>query len=326
MRKLIPILAAIPLVLWVACGDDDGPTDSNGPTAIRVIADQTVGTPSLDDPNDPVWDNVLVTALDIDETIAPKLGPPIAARVSDSVWLQVIKHTDSLFLRVVWDDDSLHLLKDAFMVTAPSPGVQFAHNKDAFHEDQLIVMFTLPDSTWWDVWNWRSLTTGPSHLAEGRNYDTSVVDTLISDSGVNKAAWVNPALPGSSTPTYLHQDTSAFQGLIFHFADRVNYRYCLGWEVGQVIPGWMVDTHLVTHVADFPESRWDIKAADDYDAASDRYTVVMGTKLNTGSEKDDMDLSVVDSVKVKIGLLDDQTRLDEAGSRRGFTAVFWIIL
>ncbi|TET93601.1 MAG: hypothetical protein E3J26_06045, partial [Candidatus Zixiibacteriota bacterium] len=151
MKKLIPISAVLLLGLWIGCGDDKGTNGPPPPEIIKVYADTSVGAPSLDSVNDPVWNSVQTTALDVSTaTIAAKLGHSIASAASDSIWIQAIKKNDTLYLRAIWDDDSLNLLRDAWVVNQASPDLNFTYYDGFYHEDQLLVMFTLPDSSWSD--------------------------------------------------------------------------------------------------------------------------------------------------------------------------------
>ena len=54
------------------------------------------------------------------------------------------------------------------------------------------------------------------------------------------------------------------------------------------------------------------------------YSVVLRGSLNTGYV-DDIDLSGVDSVMIKIGIWDNQYTFTAGGPDRGFSKMFWLI-
>ncbi|MFH1372446.1 MAG: ethylbenzene dehydrogenase-related protein [bacterium] len=329
MKRLLSILLILPLVLWTGCGDDNGTNGDDDDKIIRLVANTSVGSPDITIVDDPVWDSVATTTIAVSTTVAPKVRPPLALGVANSISLKAIKKNDSLFIQAVWSDDSLHLVKDAFAVFFDEGGgLQFTHQKDAYFEDQLMLMFTLPGSTWYDVWNWRSLQTAQGFLAEGANYYPAEIDDSlywVIDDGNSKVYWVNQPIGESTTPTYLHKDGSGFHGQVMNNLDRMTYRYLSGWEDGQIIPGWSIDTSVAGIVATAPESRWDVTSAYAYDSDVDQFTVVLTRKLNTGSN-DDLDLSTVGSVSMKVGVFNNQSALLLGGSQRGFTKEFLLVL
>ncbi len=322
MKKLLSILLILPLVLWTGCGDDNG-TNGDDDNVVRLVADTSVRSPDITIVDDPVWDSVATTTVAVD-TVIPRVQPPLALSVANSISLQAIKKNDYLFLRAIWIEDSLHLIKDAFKIKA-YPDIEFDHYEDAYYEDQLMVMFTMPGSTWYDVWNWRSLQTAQGNLAEGANYYPAYDDTLcwVVDSGDLEVACENPKEHGM--PKYLHKDGSDFHGQVLYSEDTIIYRYFPDWEIGQIVPGWYIDTTVADTVAAFPESRWDVASAYAYDSEVNQLTVVLARKLDTGWP-DDMDLSAVGTVTLQIGLYNNQSKLREGGSKVGFTEGFTLVL
>jgi hypothetical protein len=97
-----------------------------------------------------------------------------------------------------------------------------------------------------------------------------------------------------------------------------------GWELGQIVPGWLINSSFASLPDSARGSRWDIKAVSAYDQDMNKYHVVLACELNTGFD-DDLDLSALDSVKVNIGFFDSQEDFTP-GSNRGFSDFFWIIL
>ena len=69
----------------------------------------------------------------------------------------------------------------------------------------------------------------------------------------------------------------------------------------------------------------DIRAVSIYDDVAAQYRLVLARKLYTEFE-DDIDLSGMDSVKVKVGIYDHQEEFGTGSGNRGFSNDFWIIL
>lgn len=321
MKKIACILLLVPLVVWIGCSSTDDNANPTGPSpsgALRVVANDTIGAPQMTSVNEPVWGFVAKYAVALSTTIAPKPTLPEALNVPDSIYIQAINDGIGLNLRIEWADDSLNLLKD-YLETVNGMGTFDV--REFSQEDQLFVMFAgLPDSAY-DVWNWRSLTTSPAGLAEGCIYRH---DSLISDSGLNVVATNNKA-PNGNYPQFVHVSGPAFTGPILYKDDLDPYvnhdeEYT---AAGLVVPGWWVDPDLGSFVAAFPESRWDIFTLHNYDTTTKRHAVVLKSQMRSLSPDD---LYMADSVKIRIGILDDQANLSQAGSRRGFTQEFWLIL
>ncbi|MCH7948508.1 MAG: hypothetical protein IIC66_11995 [candidate division Zixibacteria bacterium] len=189
-------------------------------------------------------------------------------------------------------------------------------------EDQLYILFSgLPNSAY-DVWNWRSLETAPAGLAEGK---TLINDTvLVTDSGAQQVAWDNIKI--NTRPKWAHKDSSAFTGEVLYIEDTSGFdRYTSdpNWVTGHIIPGFYIDTIVRNTVQSFPESRWDIFTVSSFDDLNNTITVVLKRKLDTGWSED---LVLVDSVQFRIGLFDNQSDFKLAGSKRGYTDLFWLIL
>lgn len=323
MKKLLALLLLSVTLIFAGCGGDDG--GGGGVVVPTMSANKTVGSPSLTNPNDTKWSSVATTAFDISGLYAPKLAVPKSAAVSDSVWVQAIVSNDSLFVRVIWDDDDYSIWRDYFSITDTSKPMSFVHNESIANEDQLMLMFDGAPDGGWDCWNWRSLTTGAANLAEGYRYN----DSLIRDAGAVTASNQNQGLLGSSQPTYVHEDTSSFTGSILPLnqianftTDTTNYGTYInlsgGWAVGQRIPGWIIDTDARDRSEVARSSRLDIGATSSYSDVTNRYTVVLVRKLNTGFP-DDVDLSALTSVKFKIAILNNQSTFTTGSSNRGFT-------
>ena len=322
MKKLIPIAVILSFAVWSGCSSDDpAPTEPPPPPPpVRVVANSTVGAPTLSSVDEAVWDSVAEFTLDISTQNSPKLPAPASSAVSDSVYVKAIVSGGELYLRVEFDDNDLNLLKNHY-VLSPIGFLNFTRDPTS-HEDQLFVMFSgLPNGDL-DVWNWRSLETAPAGLAEGK---TLINDTiLVTDSGAQQVAWDNTQV--GTRPKWAHKDSSSFTGEILYKEDTSGFdRYAgdTNWTVGHIIPGYYIDTIVRNTVQSFPESRWDIFTVSSFDDLNEKITVVLKRKLNTTYSED---LVLADSVQFRIGLFDDQDRFDLGGSRRGYTDLFWLIL
>ena len=325
MKKLIPIAVILSFAVCSGCsGDDPTPTEPPPPPPpVRVVANTTVGAPTLSSVDEAIWANVTEFVLDISSSNSPKLPAPEASAVSDSVYVKAIVSGSELFLRIEYDDNDLNLLKNHY-VLSPTGFLNFERDPTS-HEDQLFVMFSgLPNGDL-DVWHWRSLETAPAGLAEGR---TLINDTiLVTDAGAQKVAWDNTEV--NSRPKWAHKDSSAFTGEILYIEDTSGFdRYTSdpNWVTGHIIPGYYIDTLVGNRVhpdSALKQSRWDIFTVSSFDDLNEKITVVLKRKLNTTYSED---LVMADSVEFRIGLFDNQDRFDLGGSRRGYTELFWLIL
>jgi hypothetical protein len=235
--------------------------------------------------------------------------------------LKAIVTGDSLYVRIEYRDDSLNLLRDFLETVDSNTNFQV---RDYSQEDQIFVMFAGLANGAYDVWNWRSLTTAPAGLAEGKRYESSA---LITDSGGQQVAFINNTGGTFTHPQYVHSTGASFTGQILlkkemePFLDHQS-EYLVP---DLVVPGWYVDDSVGYYVRQpaYKQSRWDIFAVHGYNSGTNRLAVVLQCALNTGRGDD---LALTDSVKVKIGVLDDQTDLANQGSRRGFSQEFWLVL
>lgn len=327
MKKLFAVLLLSLTFIFAGCGGDDDDGGGGGGTVTPTMsANTTVGSPSMGNPNDTKWNSVTSTAFEISGLYAPKMAVSKSAAVSDSVWVQAIVSNDSLFVRVVWDDDDNSVWRDYYSITDTNKPMSFVHNESIENEDQLMLMFDGAPGGGWDCWNWRSLTTDAAGLGEGFRYNNG---SLTVDAGQVTASNTNPGVLGTAQPTYVHEDTASFNGYILPLADIVNYtsdttvngtyiNQTDGWTVGQRIPGWIIDTVAKDRAVNERNSRLDIGAVSFYSEVTNRYTVVLVRPLNTGYA-DDIDLSALTSVKFKVAILNNQSIFTTGSSNRGFT-------
>ena len=101
-----------------------------------------------------------------------------------------------------------------------------------------------------------------------------------------------------------------------------------GWTTEHTVPGWVIDSTIHQQLAITPESRWDIEAAYAYDVGigiPNRYTLVLARDLQSFPD-DDLDMTEESRLKTRIGVFDDQMDITETGTRRAFSADFWLAL
>jgi len=350
MKRLIPIFAVLLVGLWMSCGDENGPTN-NGDTTPRLVANTTVDEPSLSSPDEAVWSSVDSVTVPVKMGNAPKLNPPKVAAYPSEILVKAIKKGDKLYLRMQWSDTTFNAYPEHFFIIDSIPPIVFDQKAGIMDEDQIFVMFSDFLGGGYDVWNWRVLTTGGGSLGKGYTYSDA---TLTGDSAGTTTDSVTVENEDQGwQPTYAHKDTSGFEGHILYLEDTVHWQDTLyikvdtipygeppetlydttavhfwnttGWELGQKVPGWIIDSSFASLTDEERGSRWDIRAVSDYDNDALEYHVVLCRKLYT-TFSDDMDLSAVDSVKVTIGIFDNQVTFEPPGSDRGFSNDFWIIL
>jgi len=346
MKRLIPVFAVLLVGLWVSCSDENGPTN-NGDTTLRLVANTTVDEPSLSSPDEVVWSSVDSVTVPVKMGNAPKLKPPKAAAIPPEILVKAIKKGGKLYLRLQWSDMTFDTYPEHFKATEINtqslpPRVNFTQQPcEPACEDQIYVMFDgLSDNTY-DVWNWRVLTTGGGGL--GKGYTCTYDGTPVADAAGTATDSVVVENPPDEfgQPTYASIDTSEFQGFILYLQDTVNRNEILdsiydpymgdyiyiyffnttGWELDQKVPGWLIDSSFASLSDSARGSRWDIKAVSD--TAAGQYHVVLCRKLDTGFSDD---IVLIDSVKVTIGIFDNQVTFEPPSSNRGFSNDFWIIL
>jgi len=331
MKRFIGLALPLFVCLWSACGSDDNPSGPDPTPAVRVVATTPSSAPSLTNVDDAAWNGISWTAVAISPLNSPKVAVAKPATLPDSVQIQAITFSDSLYLRLRWSDPSHDIWRDRYIVDSIAAGIaRFSHDccedNAVNREDQLFVMFAGLAGSGYDVWNWRSLTTGPGFLAEGKTYLGGVLASDSIETSIGPAISHSPQTPGSTYPTYMHPDSTDFNGyLLYNVPAPPHVLVGLGWTPGQIIPGWLIDSTIYGRSAAIRGSRWDIRAAGGYDSANTRYTVMMCRPMNTGYT-DDLDLSTLDSVSVKGGVLDNKIDvLVGDATRRGFTEEFWLI-
>ena len=352
MKKLFPLLLVFVMIVWIGCGDD-GPTDPVIDPDLRISVNTTAGDPGMTNVNSAIWNNVDTVRVEVFKSGLNSLLPAKLSVVALTALIQALVHNDDLYLRVQWEDTSFNAWREHYYVSDDTSGFVQIDRKDIVEqaEDQLYILFKNPDtnSTIWDAWNWRVLTTGAGGFAEGYNYSSA--DSLSLDAAgtkVVKIGWENPTVFGE--PTYVHQDTSEFNDYILYLDEKLhrnqdpvgiqaidsltdpanpdtNWYYwptTSGWTLHQKIPGWMIDRDAKDLSEEQLGSRWDIRAIMEYDETNDIYTVVLKRKLNTGYD-DDFNMATSDSIKTKVVIMNNMEELYEGSTWRGVSENLWLI-
>ncbi len=346
MRQFLLIagLLAITLLMF-GCGSDE-PTKPETPKAQRIVVTQGTVAPPLNTTASTVWNAITPTAIDISTTLAPTPIMAGIAAISDSVYLQALTLNDSLYLRISWTDLShsmrrgSYTVRDTMAVLGNDTATLFnAPDSIARLEDQLWVLFAGLASGDWDGINWRVLTTDSAFLAEGINLHrptTADLWELDTDAGTMEVAIPNKDLLNPEYPRYFHRDTSDYVGYTL-FNDtalmvsqdtalhpyttlRTANLFIRGWELGQEVPFFILDSTAHRQSAATRGSRWDTKSISTWSGLT--YTVVMCRPMTTGY---DDDVALTDSVKTKIGIFDNQMDINVGGTGRGFSKEFWLI-
>lgn len=316
MRKALLWLAPLLLLSVIGgCGDDDPPPDNR--TRVSVAAPATA--PSLTDVDDAVWNTITPKAVPLATTTAPK--PAAGHAVPTSLNMQAARSGGSLYLRISWVDSTMDVWRDAWEILNDSVVPFDVRRLDqANSEDQLFVLFAgLADGAY-DTWNWRSLTTGASFLAEGATFRN---DSLIVDGpGTTVYETFRDNEDVMQRPLSMHQDSSDWTGYALYEEAAVPAPTIsdAGFDIGDLIPGYILDSSIVSRSAAQRGSRWDVRTISGWDSGI--YTVVLSRPMNTGFTED---LAIADSVAVRFGVLDNQLSINIGGTSRAFSGPIWLI-
>ena len=310
MKKLILLLMlGIPLLL-ISCGSDETSVVNPPAVSSTISADTSASAPTLSSVNEATWNSVTATIIDLNSGGFTKEVSGKAA-VADQIAVQAIKKGGKLFLRLNWSDPDNSLNREP-IVCNDTLGLSFTIYDSVsygrpFAEDQLFIMFEGAPGGGWDVWNWRSLTTGKAFLAEGKRYNNGV---FTKDAGSQLPALSNANAP-LNRPSYIPNDITSFSGYVLYSSDAIPFQTVSGWTAQKSIPGYRIDTSVISNLENFPQSHWDIKTVDNYSGSS--YTVVLARDLNTGYA-DDLDMSSLSSVNLRITVLENQISFIPTGS------------
>jgi len=321
VKKIFLIGVIVGLMGCLGCGGDDDPVGPELPTIITVTAATGSVAPAGDSVHDAVWTGIASTNIPIavDQfSSASKRRPDNALAVASSVAVQALVVSDSLYLRLAWDDATWDCWPGRFEVTSFDIGTVAHFTRDvlSFKEDQVMVFFDGGIEFGWDVWNWRMTTTGAGYLAEGAVLSGT---TLTVDPGDDDLAMSNEVI-GFGQPIYMHPEGPANQSYRLLSADAVSCVFTLGWTLGDLIPGWIINGTLYQEAPVTRGGRFDIDAYSRH--SSGEYVVVLKRTLNTGHETD-LDMSSLSTVNVRLGITDNADFRFNAGStHQGFSNTF----
>jgi len=339
-------------MLW-GCGSDNG-TDGGGddPTPpMRLLVNTSVAAPTLSSPDEAVWSSVDSAMVPVSAANTPKIvpGAKISA-VPSEVKVQAIAKDDTLYVRLRWTDATHNSWPNYYYIANPAdtfPAI-FTRN-DLEEEDQAYVLFDGAPGGGYDVWGWQALRTGGAGMGMGYRYNNNILTPDAAGTSSLSVAYNNPI-----ANLYISQDTSAFQDYILTLTDAVHrtdslrtdtvyidtgqppdtgvdttvttvsYGQTHGWTLNQRVPGWLIDDGVGSsqHTDVQRGSILDIRAADNHSGGM--YSVVLKRAMNTGYA-DDLNLVPLDSVKVEIAIFDNQNLFTTGGTKRGVSALFWII-
>jgi hypothetical protein len=320
MWRYSHLLVVVSVLFAVACSSgDNGGTTGPVDTRQRVQAYVTTSVPATDDPFDQLWDSV-----DVDTVPLRRSGSIInsIAALPTHCEVQVIRTGEKLFIRCGWSDPELHLQVKPWRVTATDGRPRFRRDSLAydFGEDQLLIMFDGAPLGGWDTWRWMAYRTGTVGLAEGLTYRNGSFTVDAHTAAIYRDNFVTE----DSLPKYVSINGPAFVGDTLYLAETSEDpgSFVSGWTFNQLVPGYVIDSAAARQVKANPQSRWDILAAWDYDAAEGYHTVVLSRKLNTGfAPGEDLNMAGLDSVAVRIGMLDDlPDLLPNNSSQQAFTS------
>jgi len=347
MRKLLASILILSIGLLWGCGGDDNGTDGGGGTPpVRLQVNTSVAAPTMSSPDETVWNSVDSVMVGVSAANTPKVVPGAKiASVPSEVKVQAIALNDTLYVRLRWADPTFSAYPHLDTVTTTSP-LTFSRDVTA-QEDQAFVMFESAVDTF-DVWGWQVLRTGGLGLGMGYTY----ADLTLTPDAEGTAS-LETAVPNNeqnfTTPIYMSGDTSEFNGYILYLPPSGNtvrlddtlrvdtidvggqqvfnvirYDQSTGWTIGQKLPGYVLDSSVVAAWRSDANrgSILDIRTTDNYSGGM--YSLVMKRAMNTGYE-DDLNMIPLDSVKVVIGLFDNQDSFTTGGTKRGFSIPFWVI-
>lgn len=332
MKKLIVSTLALSTLLWIGCGGDDDDGGGGGDNTITVTADTMIAPAMPLVYNDAAWDDVTATSISLSGgaplpvgSVKSPLGPDKSLSAPSSVDLQAIKKNDTLFLRFQWNDAMQSLQRDNWELN-DSVAFTFTPYEDSRGEDQAFAMFEGAPGGGWDTWNWRLLTTGTQNFAEDLTFRN---DSLVADSGLNVTAVRNGAksLNEQDKPFWVHELEWEFTGdIMFKSELKENdiwvHANSRRWPRLQTVPGWYIVDDV--NWENISESRWDVRTSHNYDDQAGLWTVVMSRSL-TGSS-DDVNMTNLDRIKTRIGILDNWTKIATGSSQRAFSVDFWLAL
>jgi hypothetical protein len=329
--SFVVVMLLLAALLIFGCGSDK-PTQPDTPKAQRIVVTAAVSAPSLSSINGAAWDAVTATAVDLSSSLAPTPAQAGVTAISDSIYVKAVTYNSDLYLRLTWTDNSHSVWRGAFVVrdtgaVLGNDTATYFNGSDSIgrQEDQLWVLFAGLAGGDLDGINWRALTTDSTFLAEGINLHRATTSDpweQVTDAGTIETSRHNYNLLNHEYPAYIHKDTSAYHGFTLFENDGLvpHDLFMRGWDIGQEVPWFILDSTKWHLSAAERGSRWDTRTISTYSGG--QYTVVLSRPLNTGYADD---VALTDSVKAKIGVFDNQMDINTGGTGRGFSKEFWLV-
>ncbi len=334
MKRLLISLLVLLGVLMVGCSKDDGGTNPPPPPASpRLVVDTTVAAPSMTAVDDAVWNLVDSVNIEIGGDAANYGSDPDLGKIN--VTMKAITRDGKLYIYARWNDDYANLRGNYIMKTnnEQDPWAHITYAEAKGGEDKFFILFdngdngtekancatmchgtsmtTSTDSGNVDVWNWKSTTTAPGRLAEDEwwSHDTAKSDVEPYALNLYIDNWYPYHVTGGGLrPWKMHSADTAFHGAVLYTEDAIEYKSTKEWQLGYIMPGYVIDTTVYYSSYRSANSRWDVITASRYDSisVSSTWTVVFMRNLYTGNDDDAM-LSVIDSVQIAVAAADNHT-------------------
>ncbi len=344
MKKIFAIgLSLFSLVIF-GCGGDSGTGGGGGDDFEQenVVVYTTSTIPSIENINDAIWDSAAVTLVRVGHDTSYGVNSAFA---DDTMSLQAIVASDTLFLRARWRDYTADSAGNYIRKSSGTGSWELVNIADAgAGEDCLFIIFdggnngtekadcasmchatansmSTTGGGQADAWAWRSGTTNPVKMAEDqwiRPTGTALTGDQLT-SGNRLAYFTNWSQIGLQQPIFMHVTDTAYHGIYLYTTDTVAYFYLgYGWDAvqGYRMPAYYVDSTVYKD----PNAgdRWDVKAMSGHSA--NYWTVVMKREMTTPSSIEatryDMDFAGLDSIQVTIAISNHHTDIVEDGGWR----------
>jgi len=346
MRKIsIPAFLIVAVLLW-GCGDDNGTDGGNGNGPVetpRLVVDTLATAPTMTDANEAVWFTV--------DSVLVKIGGSDDYGVNNNlqeqdIVMRAIKHGDTLYVWVRWHDPTgadlwanrLRRLsggiwevgtlvgQDMFfiMFDGQDNGTEMADCASMCHSP---IMKTTGGGKC-DVWKWMSASTMPGFMSDDLFIDLNGTNE---DNVINDYVWRANYDPGSR-PEYNHVDSNEYSGVFLYLDEAVTYDPVNTgfWQVGDTIPGHVVDSTIYSSPDRNQYSRNNVRSVAYFDSTSASnldwtWTVVFSRALNTAFV-DDVSMAALDSIQVSVAATHNHTTDPLGIPEHSGSAPFWLIL
>lgn len=169
-----------------------------------------------------------------------------------------------------------------------------------------------------DAWMWSAGQTDPVRTLDDVHFDAS--DSVAKDLDIQEDPPIYErnrdviiavdSITGEVDTTYevmwMHEDSVFYTGEFLYVSESQEWRQgfidpdtnFIQWPEGATIPGYLL-ADSVTHFEG--ESRWEIEAKGNHDAAAGYWLVEIKRKLNTGFDDDDVQFILGEKVSATVG-------------------------